>query len=137
MLVTTARRRGRAVRVAMAGLALMPTFATALGLSVCVGLTSVLFITASTAIVQLRSDPMMRGRVLALQSMVFIGSTPIGGPLLGWICDQWGARAGIAVGAVAALAAGAWGLAMARRYRVDHVAAGDAHLDADLLAAEP
>ena len=61
-----------------------------------VGLTSVAFITASTAIVQVRADPAMRGRVLALQGMVLIGSTPIGGPLLGWICDAYGARAGIA-----------------------------------------
>jgi MFS family permease len=106
--------------VAMVGLALIPTFDSALALSVCVGLTSVLFITSSTAIVQLRSDSVMRGRVLALQSMVFIGSTPIGGPLLGWVCDRWGARTGIAVGAAAALGAGAWGLMMARRFRVDH-----------------
>jgi len=105
--------------IAMAGLALMPTFPSALTVAVCVGLTSVLFITSSTAIMQLRSDSMMRGRVLALQSMVFLGSTPIGGPLLGWVCDQWGARAGIALGAVAAMAAGAWGLVMVRRYDVD------------------
>ena len=52
-------------------------------IAVLVGLTSVAFITASTAIVQMRSDPAMRGRVLALQAMVLIGSTPIGGPLLG------------------------------------------------------
>ena len=42
-----------------------------------------------------RADPVgpeMRGRVLALQAMVFLGSTPIGGPILGWICEQFGAR---------------------------------------------
>ena len=56
---------------------------TAFPIAVFVGLTSVAFITTSTAIVQVQADPAMRGRVLALQGMVLIGSTPIGGPLLG------------------------------------------------------
>ena len=47
--------------------------------------SSIAFMTTSTAIVQLRSDPSMRGRVLALQAIVFLGSTPIGGPILGWV----------------------------------------------------
>ena len=48
--------------------------------------------TASTAIVQMRADPAMRGRVLALQAIVFLGTTPVGGPLLGW-CARRSARA--------------------------------------------
>jgi hypothetical protein len=71
--------------------------------------------TASTAIVQLHADPAMRGRVLALQAIVFLGSTPIGGPLLGWICEAFGARAGLLVGGVAALAAALFGELAARR----------------------
>ena len=59
--------------------------------------------TASTAIVQIRADPSMRGRVLALQAMVFLGSTPIGGPIVGSIAETFGARYGVALGAVAAL----------------------------------
>jgi MFS family permease len=52
---------------------------------------------------------LMRGRVMALYSVVFLGSTPIGAPLVGWIAQVAGPRAGLAVGAVAALvtAAGA------------------------------
>ena len=57
----------------------------------------------------------MRGRVLALQAMVFLGSTPIGGPIVGWICEQFGPRYGVAVGAVAALGAGVWGLMKAKQ----------------------
>jgi MFS family permease len=95
---------------AMFVLAAAPTLIAAFPIAVLVGLTSVAFITASTAIVQMRSDPAMRGRVLALQGMVLIGSTPIGGPLLGYICDAFGARAGIVVGALAAVGAGIWGL---------------------------
>ena len=79
------------------------------------GLASIAFLTASTAIVQIESAPEMRGRVLALQAMLFLGSTPIGGPIVGWISQQFGARYGIAVGAGAALLAGTLGLAYARR----------------------
>ena len=100
---------------AMFGLALAPTLLTAFPVAVVVGMASVAFVTASTAIVQVRADPMMRGRVLALQGIVLIGSTPIGGPLLGYVCDHWGARSGIVLGAVAATAAGLWGLAAHRR----------------------
>ncbi len=74
------------------------------------GVASMVFMTPSTAIVQLRSDPTMRGRVLALQSIVFLGSTPIGGPILGWVCDAWGARAGLVIGGVSCFVAVAWGL---------------------------
>ena len=47
----------------------------------------------------------MRGRVMALYSVVFLGSTPIGAPLVGWIAEVAGPRAGLVLGAVAALAA--------------------------------
>ena len=57
----------------------------------------------------------MRGRVLALQSMVFLGSTPIGGPLLGAICDRYGPRAGIFLGGLSALAAAALGHVVFKR----------------------
>ena len=54
-------------------------------------------------------------KLLALQAMVFLGSTPIGGPILGWVCEAFGARWGILLGAASCLAAGAWGLMMVRR----------------------
>jgi MFS family permease len=100
---------------AMFLLAAAPSLIAAFPVAVFVGLTSVAFITASTAIVQIRAEPAMRGRVLALQGMVLIGSTPIGGPLLGFVCDAYGARTGIALGAVAAVGAGIWGLHAHRR----------------------
>jgi MFS family permease len=55
------------------------------------------------------SPSVMRGRVLAFQSVVFIGSTPIGGPIVGYIADSHGARWGMASGGIAALIAGAVG----------------------------
>ena len=57
----------------------------------------------------------MRGRVMALYSIVFLGSTPIGAPLVGWLAEVAGPRAGLLAGAVAALlAAGVAAVAFAR-----------------------
>jgi MFS family permease len=82
-----------------------------------VGFGSLTFMTAATAITQLAATPSMRGRVLALQAIVFLGSTPIGGPILGAISETFGARYGIAAGAAATLAAGGFGLFTVRRSR--------------------
>jgi MFS family permease len=103
--------------VAMLVLAASPTLGIAFPVAVAVGWTSIAFMTASTALVQVRADPVMRGRVLALQAIVFLGSTPIGGPLLGAICDAWGARAGLVVGGASALGAAAFGSIAMRRSR--------------------
>ena len=109
-----------AVAAAVFGVAML-LFATAPGVSVAfplallVGFASVWFMTASTAMMQLRSDRRMRGRVLALQAIVLIGTTPIGGPLLGWVSDMYGARAGLVLGGLAAIGAAVWGLLAARR----------------------
>jgi MFS family permease len=100
---------------AMALMAVAPGVGVAIPIAVLVGVGSIAFLTASTSIVQMRADPVMRGRVLALQAMVFLGSTPIGGPILGLICERFGARWGVALGAVAALATGAWGMLVATR----------------------
>ncbi|MFE4408803.1 MFS transporter [Streptomyces sp. NPDC056821] len=71
-------------------------------------------VTANTA-VQMGTDPAMRGRVMALFMMVFMGGTPLGAPLVGWITDAYGARLGFAVGGVVSLAAAATiGLVLAR-----------------------
>jgi len=104
--------------VALTLMTFVPSTPFAFGVGVLMGLGSIFFLTASTSIVQIRSKPSMRGRVLALQAMVFLGSTPIGGLFVGWICEVFGARAGVAVGAIAALGAGAWGMVMARRRAV-------------------
>jgi MFS family permease len=107
-------RSAVAFGASLALISVMPSMAFAYPVGVLVGLASISFLTASTAIVQLRADPSMRGRVLALQAMVFLGSTPIGGPIVGWIAEHMGARYAVGVGAVAALGAGLWGMAVDR-----------------------
>ncbi|MEO9224621.1 MAG: MFS transporter [Acidimicrobiales bacterium] len=101
--------------IAMLVLAASPNLGFGVPAAILMGFASIWFMTASTAIVQIRSAPEMRGRVLALQAMLFLGSTPIGGPLLGWICQTFGARAGLVVGGVAAMAAATGGLVVVRR----------------------
>ncbi|SBT92031.1 Predicted arabinose efflux permease, MFS family [Streptomyces sp. DI166] len=65
--------------------------------------------------VQLSTDPAMRGRVMSLYMMVFMGGSPIGAPIAGWITDVYGVRAGLASGgAMAALSAAVIGLVLAR-----------------------
>ncbi len=112
--------RTMAVAAAVFGAAMLlfattPGIGVAFPLALLVGFSSVWFMTASTAMMQLRSDRVMRGRVLALQAIVLIGSTPVGGPLLGYVSDLYGARAGLVLGGLAALGAAAWGTMAARR----------------------
>jgi MFS family permease len=92
------------------------------------GASSIAFLTASTAIVQIEAAPEMRGRVLALQAMLFLGSTPIGGPIVGWVSQAFGARYAIALGAVAALGAGTWGMSKVRSASRDRTTS-----DADVI----
>ena len=53
---------------------------------------------ALNSALQLASDGAFRGRVMALYAVVFLGSTPIGGPLAGWLSEQYGPRASLAIG---------------------------------------
>jgi MFS family permease len=83
-----------------------PGLPPALGLLVGLGVANICFNTLARTLLQLSVDASMQGRVIALHALVFLGSTPIGGPLLGWVCEQWGARTGLLVsGAAPALAA--------------------------------
>ncbi|MGI8846508.1 MAG: MFS transporter [Thermoleophilaceae bacterium] len=72
-----------------------------------VGAASVTFAAGVNSTLQLEVEPAMRGRVMALYSVVFLGSTPFGAPLAGWLAQAASPRAGLALGAVAALVAAA------------------------------
>jgi hypothetical protein len=66
--------------------------------------------TTATSTVQLLTAPAYRGRVMAIHSMIFLGTTPIGGPLVGFVSDAIGARAGVALGGAGCILAAAYGL---------------------------
>jgi MFS family permease len=87
--------------VLMLGAAAMPTLGGELLILPLMGAASITFIAVANASLQLAAEPHMRGRVMALWSVAFFGTTPIGGPIVGWIGQAYGARAAIALGGVA------------------------------------
>jgi MFS family permease len=99
--------------VFMSFAALSPVLAVELIALAFVGFASVSFLSMANSTLQLSTDPQMRGRVMALWAVAFLGSTPIGGPVIGWITSEAGARVGLGVGALSCLAAagiGYWAL---------------------------
>jgi MFS family permease len=88
--------------------ALAPTLELQALALVPLGTASVTFAAGVNSSLQLAAAPALRGRVMALYSMVFLGSTPIGAPLVGWLAQIAGPRSGLYAGAVAALAAAAY-----------------------------
>ena len=81
-----------------------------------VGMASILYMTSTTAIIQVDAKREMHGRVLALQSALMIGTTLIGGPLCGWLADAYGGRVPIIVGSIVALIAAGFGYYASQRY---------------------
>ena len=74
-----------------------------------VGISSINFSSIGNSMLQLESSPQMRGRVMSFWSIAFLGSTTIGGPIVGWFAEVAGARWGLALGGLAALIAAALG----------------------------
>jgi MFS family permease len=101
--------------VALLAAALAPTLVLALVAMVFVGMTSVAFLSMSNSTLQLAAEPHMRGRVMALWAVAFLGSTPIGGPIAGAVSEHFGGRAGLALGAGACLVAAGLGVWVLRR----------------------
>ncbi|PWW65712.1 putative MFS family arabinose efflux permease [Actinokineospora spheciospongiae] len=95
---------------------LMPSYLTFALALVPVGFAVMTFMTTANATVQLAVSPEMRGRVMGLYMLVFVGGNPIGAPMTGWLADTWGGRSPFFVGgAVAAGAALVCGLVLLRR----------------------
>jgi MFS family permease len=89
----------------MLGAAAAPTLPLEIAALIPMGLAAVAFQTTSNSLIQLRSEPALRGRVMALYSVVFLGTTPIGAPIVGWVAQHFGPRAGLGLGGTAVLAA--------------------------------
>lgn len=81
--------------------ALAPTYWTFAILLVLVGLTAMTILPTANSLVQLAVEPQMRGRVMALYMAIFMGGTPLGAPVVGWIGAMWGARWTMLVGSIA------------------------------------
>jgi MFS family permease len=123
-LVTAARGRtglrpftiaAACLGLAMALAAFSPVLALEIVALAIVGYASVSFLATGNTTLQLESDPSMRGRVMSLWAIAFLGTTPIGGPLLGWIVASSSGRVGLAVGAASCIVAAGIGGAYAGR----------------------
>ncbi len=85
--------------------AMSPSLWMFIGVLLLVGVFGITVNTAANSSVQLATDPAMRGRVMSLFMMVFVGGTPLGGPLVGWITDTYGPRLSFLLGGVVSAAA--------------------------------
>lgn len=101
-----------ALGVAMLCAALSPLLAIAFVAMAAMGWTSVTFLATGNSTLQLEAAPSMRGRVMALWAVAFMGSTPVGGPLIGWVVAWAGARVGLGVGGASCFVAAVIGLAV-------------------------
>jgi MFS family permease len=84
-------------------IALMPSYLTFVLLTPVIGVTALTTITAANTVMQLTVPAELRGRVMALYLMVFMGGTPLGSPLVGWIGEEFGARWSLIGGGLASI----------------------------------
>jgi MFS family permease len=103
--------------------ALAPSLPTELVALALAGGASISFMSTANSTLQLSAAPSMRGRVMALWFVAFQGSTPIGGPIIGWVMAQAGARAGLGLGGITCLLTALLGLLALRRLAPDGVRA--------------
>ena len=97
--------------IGLALAAMMPDYILFGLVLVVIGVAAQTFTTSANTLMQLSTDPVMRGRVMAIFMAVALGTTPIGAPIVGWTADRFGPRWGLAVGAVAGLLAAGVGIA--------------------------
>ncbi|AFE09386.1 macrolide efflux protein A [Corallococcus coralloides DSM 2259] len=109
LLVTGAAVFGAGLTLA----ALMPVYALFGVTLVIIGVSAQTFTTTANSLVQLSTEPSMRGRVLAILLAIALGGTPLGAPIVGWVADTFGPRQALGVGAAAGFVAALIGL----RYR--------------------
>jgi MFS family permease len=120
--------------IVLAGLA--PTLTLAMIALVPMGAAGIAFVVTANSTLQLNATESMRGRVMALYSVVFLGSTPIGSPIVGWIGETFGVRAGFFISGFACLVASAYAIDVVRRERLAR--ADDVVLEeGDILAVTP
>ncbi|MEM7339255.1 MAG: MFS transporter [Actinomycetota bacterium] len=102
--------------VATVVLSLAPNLTAAVIAVIPVGATTIFMVSGANSLIQTKATAEMRGRALALTAVVFLGSTPIGGPIAGWVSEVMGPRAGLLLGAVGTAIAAA---VISRRAAVD------------------
>lgn len=99
--------------------AVMPTVWSFGATLVALGAVAQTFTTSTNSLVQLRTQPSMRGRVMAIYMAIFLGCTPLGAPLVGWVADAFGPRCALGVGAGAGFIAAIFAFIYHRHRTVD------------------
>jgi len=112
--------------IVIAGLA--PTVSLEMVALVPMGAAGIAFVATANSTLQLNAKESMRGRVMALYSVVFLGSTPIGSPIVGWIGETFGVRAGFFISGFACLLAAAYAIDVVRKERLARAEAVDADM---------
>jgi MFS family permease len=109
---------GAAVFGAGCGLAaIMPSYGW-FGLTlVVIGVSALTFTNSSNSLMQLATEPSMRGRVMAIRFAIALGCTPIGAPIVGWVADRFGPRWAMGVGAASGFAAAIVAVHYLMKYR--------------------
>ena len=97
--------------------AVAPTLAVEIAVLIPLGVASMVFMITGNSTLQLASRPDMRGRVMALYGIAFLGVAPIGGPVAGWIAERFRTRMSIGFGGIVAVVTGLVGLWMLARLR--------------------
>jgi MFS family permease len=123
-LYTAGRGRGTSRKLAISSfffgasvllVAVSPVLVVAVLMMVVVGFFSINFTSLGNVTLQMESSPEMQGRVMALWTVAFLGTTPFGGPLIGFIGEHAGARTALAIGGFAAIAAAGIGFIAAKK----------------------
>ncbi|MQA99665.1 MAG: MFS transporter [Actinobacteria bacterium] len=119
-----------------------PNIYVAGAIMVPLGMASMLFLTTMNSTLQLNSSDEMRGRVMALYFVLFLGSTPIGAPIIGWVAEAFDPRAALALGGVATLGAMTYAaVKLLRRSPAPAaermVVSGDDHDDIEAVETDP
>jgi MFS family permease len=85
--------------------AIAPDYWLFAGALVVIGVAALTFMNTNNSLMQLSTEPAMRGRVMAIRLAIALGGTPIGAPIVGWVADQYGPRWSLGLAAAAGLAA--------------------------------
>ncbi len=113
--VRTVLAAALALGVATLVMALMPTYWLFAAATIPVGLCTITLLTAANQTIQLTTEATMRGRVMSIFIMFFLGATPVGAPLMGWVSDAWGPRCALVIGGLTAICAPMLAGVLARR----------------------
>jgi MFS family permease len=104
---------------------------------VVIGVSALTFANSTNSWMQLSTEPVMRGRVMAIRLAVALGGTPIGAPIVGWVADRFGPRWALGVGAASGLAAAIVGIHYLVKHRHLRLLSGAGHLRLTFDARDP